>query len=325
MSHASRLACLALLAAVLACAKSDSSDLIQPDRWWEVQPRPGYASLERVGVFQEWFEVWKLPDGTLAIYEPYQFEEVISYLVPGLARAALVDTGTGIGDMEALVFELTDLPVEVISTHAHYDHVGDHHQFDEIGIFDHPEPIARLKRGVPNEKLRKYVRGDYVYKRLPEGFDARTWTIPPVEPTYLMQDGDIIDLGGRRLEVIHTPGHSPGSVCLLDRQNALLITGDHFFPGPLYAHEKDVDLADYVASNRRLASMVDLYDHVLPGHNEPWVESDVIPRVSRAFEAIFAGKGRYDQDGEIRRYYFDGFDILLTTAEADRGPRRPKD
>ena len=126
-------------------------------------------------------------------------------------------------------------------------------------------------------------------------------------------DGDIIDLGGRRLEVIHIPGHSPGSIALLDRDNRVLFTGDHFFPGPLYCHADDVEIEKYVASNRKLADMVDLYDHVLSGHNDPWVDSEVMPRVSDAFETIFSGGGEYAEDDEgLRRYKFNGFDVLMT-------------
>lgn len=123
----------------------------------------------------------------------------------------------------------------------------------------------------------------------------------------------MIDLGGRQLEVLYTPGHSPGSICLLDRGNRLLWTGDHFYPGPLYAHAADVDLDAYMASNERLANLVGEYDHVLAGHNEPWTAADVIPRVSEAFRTILDGSGDFSEDEGLRRYSFEGFDMLICT------------
>lgn len=291
--------------------QEERSELVQPEKWWEIQPRPAYARLEKVGVFQDWFDVYKLPDGTYAIYEPYQFEEAITYLVLGEERGVIIDTATGIGDLAAVVSELTDLPVSVVNTHEHYDHTGGNHGFDQVAIFNHPAAIERLGTGVDNASLQRYVTGDYVWKPLPEGFDPATWTIPPVKPTTLLEDGTVIDLGGRKLEVIYTPGHSPGSICILDRENRVLFTGDHFYPGPLYAHAGDVNLDDYIASNNRIADRIADYDHVLPGHNEPWVGSEVIPRITEGFETIFRGEGEFDEDAGLRRYHFQGFDILI--------------
>jgi glyoxylase-like metal-dependent hydrolase (beta-lactamase superfamily II) len=150
-----------------------------------------------------------------------------------------------------------------------------------------------------------------VWKPLPDGIDAGTWEIPPVDPTSLLEDGEIIDLGGRTLEVIHTPGHSPGSICLLDKKNRILFTGDTYFPGPLYAHPEDVNIKDYMVSVDKLASRVSEYDFLCAGHNDPWVKSEVIPRVAKAFKDIMAGEGEFKEDKGLRRYYFDGFDILI--------------
>jgi glyoxylase-like metal-dependent hydrolase (beta-lactamase superfamily II) len=148
---------------------------------------------------------------------------------------------------------------------------------------------------------------------LPEGIDVNTWAIPSVKPSSLFEDGDVIDLGDRPLEIIHTPGHSPGSICLLDKNNRILFTGDTFFPGPLYAHPEDVNIEDYMISMDKLAVRVSEYDFLCAGHNDPWVKSEVIPRVSQAFRDIMQGRGKYEEDKGLRRYIFDGFDILIRT------------
>ena len=284
---------------------------MQPDNWWDTLPRPGYASLKKVGSYGAWFEVYELPNDTFAIYEPYQFQEAISYLVLGSERAALVDSGNGIGNIRAVVAELTDLPVIVLLTHEHPDHFGGAHAFDDVALFDHPKALERVRAGVANDRARRSVTGEQVWQPLPQGVDPETFSIPGIEPTMLLEDGQVIDLGGRSLDVIHSPGHSPGSVCYLDRGNRLLFTGDHFYPGPLYAFGATVDIDNYIASNDNLAGRVADYDHVLSGHNEPWVASAVIPRVSEAFRTILDGGGDYSEDSDRRRYRFDGFDIIV--------------
>ena len=312
---------LSTIAALLlfSCGQDEgASELVMPAKWWEVHPRPVYATLEKVGTFQAWFDVYELADGTFAIYEPNQFEEAISYLVLGEESAALIDTGTGIGAIEKVIAELTELPVSVVLTHEHYDHVAAAYRFDEIAMFDDPDALEVLKRGRENASLRRYVTGDYLWKPLPKGFDPDTWMIPPMEPTKLLHDGDIIDLGGRTLEVIYTPGHSPGSACILDRENRILFTGDHFFPGPLYAHAPDVDLNDYIASNKKLCERIGEFAHLCSGHNDPWVKSEVLLRVSEAFETILGGGGDYSEDEGLRRYKFEGFDILIRTEMTKR-------
>jgi glyoxylase-like metal-dependent hydrolase (beta-lactamase superfamily II) len=297
---------------IAGCSDGEgTSELIQPSEWWRVHPRPVYATLEKVGTYQEWFDVYRLADGTYALYEPNQFEEAISYLVLGSERGVLIDTGTGIGDIRQVAEELTDLPVSVVLTHEHYDHIGGAYRFAEIAAASDPAGLEVLRRGRDNASLQRYITDEYLWKPLPAGFDGATWTIPPIEPTRLLDDGDTVDLGGRVLEVIETPGHSPGHICLLDRQNRLLWTGDHFFPGPLYAFGADVNIRDYVASNKRLEDLIGEYDYVLSGHNDPWVESDVIRRVAEAFDAIANGTADYSEDDGLRRYFFDGFDVLI--------------
>ena len=157
---------------------SQRSEIIQPQKWWKNLPRPKYSSLKRMKVSQEWYEVYQLTDDTLAIYEPYQFEEAISYLLLGKETAVLVDTGTGIGNLRKLITELTDLPVSVVNTHTHWDHIGANHQFDTIICFNHPECIDKLLKGVDNTQLRPSITGDSIWKPLPKELDTSSWEIP---------------------------------------------------------------------------------------------------------------------------------------------------
>ncbi len=310
------LSVLLLILSSLSCTSGDdveSSELVQPSNWWEKLPRPVYATLEKVENSQWWFEVYRLPHNIYAIYEPYQFEEAICYLVEGEDRAVIIDTGTGIGDLKKLIDELTDLPYSVLNTHTHYDHVGDNHQFTEIAMLRDADGINRLIEGRTNESLMNYLRPALLRKGLPEEFDPDSWTIPSVEPTYLFDDGTLIDLGGRTLEVIHTPGHCTDEVCFLDKENKILFTGDMFFPGPLYAFGDDVNIDEYFQSVKKLEARIKEFDFLCSGHNDPWVKSEVIHRVREGFEDVFAGKGEFEEEQGVRRYYFNGFDILIRT------------
>jgi len=292
-------------------AKSQISSLVQPSKWWEQLPRPIYAELKKVQTSQDWFEVYKLTEETFAVYEPYQFEEALSYIVLGTERAAVIDTGTGIGDLRKVAEELTDLPLFVINTHTHWDHIGGNSQFDKIVCFNDPACIARLRKGVGHAKLKKSLTPESLTRDLPGGFEPETWIIPPIEPTSLLEDGDFIELGDRNLEVMHTPGHSSGSICLLDPRHRLLFTGDIFFPGPLYAYEEEVDLDQYIRSIDRIRNRMKEYDILCAGHNNPWVKADILDRVAAAFQAIRKGEGDFNEDGNLRRYFFQGFDILI--------------
>jgi len=141
-------------------AEEKRSELIQPAKWWEKLPRPVYATLEKVETSQKWFEVYKLTPDTFAIYEPYQFEEAISYLAIGKRRAAVIDTGTGIGDLRQVVNELTGLPVSVVNTHTHWDHIGNNSQFEETVCFNDKDCIRKLREGASHARLLPSITGD---------------------------------------------------------------------------------------------------------------------------------------------------------------------
>jgi len=94
------------------------------ESWCARPPRPGWEAFERVDVASRWFAVYRLETGVYALYEPFQAQEVISYLVEGDERALLFDTGMGLAPIRPVVEELTRLPVVVLNSHTHYDHMG---------------------------------------------------------------------------------------------------------------------------------------------------------------------------------------------------------
>ncbi|UCD45475.1 MAG: MBL fold metallo-hydrolase [Candidatus Bathyarchaeota archaeon] len=296
---------------------SDSQeDLIVPRKWHDALPRESWKQFERVGTGHSWFEVYRVTTDVYALYEPGQFQEVISYLVLGGERACLVDTGFGMGDMRGLVDELTDLPITVVNTHTHVDHVAENNLFDDVAVFDHPFARENAVTGRDHESVKRSLSEGMVWKPLPEGFNADMWYIPPFRVTRWLHDGDTVDLGGRTLEVHHTPGHSPDSICLLDREARLFWTGDIFYNAPLYVYGATADLDDFIESYRKMVALSRHYNWLLPGHNETYVDKEVLARVFKTAEDIRAGEGgeyrEQDRRGTvIHRYDREGFAIIV--------------
>src|SRR5436853_5632646 len=124
----------ALVCGAACCANKSDAQTPQRDipEWCKALPRPEYKSLERVPVSDPWFEVYKVAPQVFAIYEPHQSEETIGYLILGEKRALLFDTGMGISNVKAVTAELTELPIVVLNSHTHDDHVGDNWRFDTV-------------------------------------------------------------------------------------------------------------------------------------------------------------------------------------------------
>ncbi len=299
----------------MAYSNNTDAGLIVPKKWYESLPRKSWSRFEKVETSQPWFSVYETTPETYAIYEDGQFEEVISYLVLGEDTAALVDTGNGIGDMRALVEELTDLPTMVVNTHAHLDHTGGNSKFEEVALYDHPWARERTK-GRPSTGIDvgNYVGGEMVWKPLPRGVDPKAWHTEPFRVTRWMREGDVIDLGGKKLEVIHTPGHTPDSVSLLERNERLLFTGDIFYPAPIYLYSLDSDIDDFISSFRKMVGAD--YDYAMPAHNETMIEKKLVQDVLTAIEAINAGKAGEYRLGvangiRVRRYDYPRFALIV--------------
>lgn len=283
------------------------------DNWWDNLPREHWDNYERIDLVeaQDWFEVYKITDSIFALYEMGQFEEVISYLILGNKRALLFDTGIGVGDIGSLVAALTDLPVSVLNSHTHYDHVGGNHYFENI-YGTSTQYTANHAKGRTNDEIKEFVGPGWVWKPMPNGVTVLNYHSKPFEITNFIEDGSQIDLGGKILDVYLVPGHTPDALVLMDREERLLFMGDTFYPASLYAHMGDANFDDYVRSAERLAQMATYVDFLLPAHNEPWVSSDYLPAMYQGFLDIQKPGAEYRITDGDREYRFDGFTIMVS-------------
>lgn len=281
-----------------------------PNDWCRALPRPEYKSIDRVKTSDPWFEVYQPAHNVFAIYEPHQAEETISYLIVGEKRALLFDTGMGIGDLRKVTAELTRLPIVVMNSHTHNDHVGDNWEFETIYGMD--TDFTRNNARGSREAAQAEITPDQLCGALPKGFDAKAYATRPWKISAYIHDGDRFDLGGRTLEVIATPGHTPDSITLIDRANGLLFTGDTYYPAPIWLFRPETDLDAYAASVRRLAALAPQVKIVLGAHNVPVASPTVFTRLVLAFDMVRAGKVAPMQDfpGEVV-YHVDGFAFVM--------------
>lgn len=283
-------------------------------KWCELLPRPEYRALERVQVSQPWFEVYRVATKTFAIYEPHQSEETISYLIVGGRRALLFDSGMGIGDLRKVTSELTKLPVTVFNSHTHNDHVGSNLQFSTIYAMD-TDFTRKNARGSREDAQAEIATGE-ICGNLPAGFDAKKYETRPWKITKYVHDGEKIDLGGRTIQVLATPGHTPDAASLFDRANGLLFTGDTYYPAPIWLFRPETDLDAYARSIRKLAALAPQVKTVLGAHNIPIASPDVLGRLVTAFDTVRSGKVQPTPAARGRVIYAsDGFQFLMRAPE----------
>jgi glyoxylase-like metal-dependent hydrolase (beta-lactamase superfamily II) len=191
----------------------------------------------------DYFTVELVAPDTYAIGEPRYAQKNYNYLIIGEDKALLFDAGPGIRDVRSVAEGLTDRSIVFLPSHFHYDHVGNEITFEEIAVVDLPHIRSRVdKQGsltlLPMEHLG-----------MPEGVAAPTWQVD-----YWWPPGTVIDLGGRTLTLLYTPGHTTDSVSLLDSANQILFSGDYLYPGDLYGFLPNSSMADYLATADGLVS-----------------------------------------------------------------------
>jgi len=234
---------------------------------------------------KDWFEIIKYKDYLYIIRE--RLDEIDPrfyttytnlYLLIGSHSALLIDTGSGLFPVKPVVLNLIlDKPLIVFNTHSHFDHVGGNHEFDKIHIHKdekdkilEPHDISFLQDS-PREITKLYKHKKY--------------SLPPANGIQLVKDYEVIDLGGLSIKIIHTPGHSPGSISLLTNENELF-TGDTAHYGTMYLTRKTLPV---ILSS--IAKLIDLFEknkniEIYPAHEEFAVGKELLVDLSNGIKNI---------------------------------------
>jgi glyoxylase-like metal-dependent hydrolase (beta-lactamase superfamily II) len=286
--------------------------------WYDVQLQTAYSRFKRISLSEDWFEVYEIATNLFVFYEPRHYEGTIVNLIIGEQKAALIDTGCGIGNLRKAVAEVTDKPVIAINTHTHSDHLGCNAQFDEIAMFDHPRSHQVSEKGIPHQVLQaELLAENLVVGSWPRGFDPSNFAVPPFKVSHWLKQGDRLNLGGCDLEVIHTPGEAPDHICLLDRADRILCCGDILLRGPVWTHLEGGSLKDLTTSYRTLMHYFDEFDRLMPGHNEPWLDKEFLPEALAGVERVLSGQAEYREtidpwNRHLRQYSFDRFQVITS-------------
>jgi glyoxylase-like metal-dependent hydrolase (beta-lactamase superfamily II) len=231
-----------------------------------------------VHVAERWFDHETLDDGVVRITEPHvdPFLRANIYLVRGNERDLLVDAGLGLASLRQQLTDVFERPVVAVATHRHFDHVGGLHEFDEVVVHRaDADAVARADgfaslrfEDYPPEELSGYQAPTSLLTSIPRtGFDLEAYRVEPVTPTRVVEDGDVLDLGDRRLAVLHLPGHTPGEIGLWEEETGMLFSGDCVYEsGVLLDGLPESNIADYVLSMRRLLDVPVRVVH--GGHDE---------------------------------------------------------
>lgn len=261
------------------------------DRWRGALPRSTWSGFRAITIPDDWFEAYEVADDVVVFHEPRHYERTLATLLIGRDRAALIDTGCGIGDLRRAVRAVTDRPVVVVNTHTHPDHLGGNHQFGDVAMFDHPSARRVAARGVPHDILKHELLAEHlVFGPWPRNFDPEGFSVPPFEVGRWLRAGDRIDLGERDLVVIHTPGEAPDHISLLDHADRLLFCGDILLHGPVWTHLEGGSVEDLVRSYRTLMGYYGDFDHLMPGHNETMLGKELLPASLAGAEQVASGR-----------------------------------
>lgn len=257
-------------------------------------------------IHDRWFTVTKIDPRTFAISEYGHWEKVHSFLLIGEDRAILIDTGLGIDNIKRITDQLTELPIVVITTHVHADHIGSHGQFQTIYVHKQDEDwLINGIQGLSLDQIRRDMSRDITIP-VPDTFNPETYTPFQGKPTALIEEGDVVDIGGRSVMIMHTPGHSPGHISIFEQATGYLFTGDLLYDvTPVYAFYPSTSPVDLVRSLERIAEIPNV-TKVFGSHHTLGLDPAILQEVKEAVHVLREQNLCMHGTGI---HYFKGFSI----------------
>jgi len=252
----------------------------------------------------DWFTVEQIDRDTYAVSEYKHWEETHCYLLMGTERAVLIDTGLGVANIREVVERITSLPVMAVTTHVHWDHIGGHRYFKNIAVYDAEKEWLAGKFPIPLQVVKQNLTCKPC--EFPEGFRLEDYTVFQGEPDRILSDGERLELGGRDLFVVHTPGHSPGHCCFYEPERKYLYSGDLIYCGCLDAFYPTTDPQRFFQSVKKIRAFK--VNKILPGHHRLQIPVHLIEQVEDGFRQLDE-TGKLKQGGGI--FHFGDFQIHI--------------
>jgi glyoxylase-like metal-dependent hydrolase (beta-lactamase superfamily II) len=249
-------------------------------------------------IADRWFELEHVADGLTRLWEPHVIPLLRCNIwhVRGRDRDLMIDTGLGVASLYDAVNHLIDKPITAVATHTHLDHVGGHHEFQntlvhELEADNLRSPAWRgtlLKAELGHELCEKcaaagyHIDSDMITAVPHHGYELAGYRVQDSVATDIVQDGDTVDLGNRTFEILHLPGHSPGSIGLWDPKCGTLFSGDAIYDGPLLDEIEGSNVQDYVRTMKRLRELPVQIVHA--GHEQSFGRDRLIELIDAYLE-----------------------------------------
>ena len=222
------------------------------------------------------------------VYQLYESCGVFCSLVIGEKYALLIDTGYGFGDIKSRVRKITNLPLKVINTHGHVDHIQGNKFFDEVMLHEADKKLIKFHSSL-FVKLTMYL-GMKKSLSAEEKQHVSQFFKPNRQKLVYIHDGYKIDIGGNELEVIHTPGHTQGSVCILDKKDRILFSGDTISSHVWLFLKESTDVKTYAAGISKVIARKSEFDGIVSGHSAAVFKTTLLEKVLHCAQNIDVSK-----------------------------------
>lgn len=207
---------------------------------------------------------------------------VFMTLIVGEEKALLLDTGYGFGHLNETIAQLTNLPVILVNSHGHLDHVLGNHFFEEAYL--HPADIPLYQSHTSRE--RKEAMLNAPSELFPADFSVKAYLTEDKTRLLPIKQGDVFDLGGVKLTVIHVPGHTHGGIALLDDRDHLLFAGDTVSPHVWVFMKESTDMPTYIQSLKKIQRLNGQYEGIVASHVPVIMPNDIVDRLIHCAENI---------------------------------------